>query len=80
MTIYRVKSDSIVTSQVDDLKKLEDATRALQKKCAESPGNPADGTAFQSATHGLYKSRRALARAVTIQLAGAATAAFTCWL
>merc|ERR1719504_630365 len=33
---------------VDELKKLEDATRALQKKCAESPGNPADGTAFQS--------------------------------
>jgi len=42
-------------ANVEDLRKLEESTKALQKQCGEAPGNPEDGTAFQSATHGLYK-------------------------
>merc|ERR1719482_300266 len=53
--VVREQHEVTDPANVEDLRKLEEATRALQKKCTEAPGNPEDGTAFQSATHGLYK-------------------------
>jgi hypothetical protein len=41
-------------ANVEDLRALEESQRALAKTCAAAPGNPADGTGFQVAVHGLF--------------------------